>query len=241
VQQGGLSSRESPSNSSIPEYINSSSNNSTVYTSHYAAPPPALRGYNNGYESGSSSDTILKSGSAASTPLHLSSGGVGYSPPSAAALADYPEERRSGDARSTYLTDFELPRQQQHSHTAHSNNSKVHHHGSSSSVNHNSSRGSLDRDLMVTAPVDKDYTQGHSNSNTNNMLLQHERLAAIRLAAESAAAIDERMAAVSAVRSEDELSATGSSSTTSQSPQHRTRSSGGRRNTTTTTGRVGNK
>ncbi len=205
---------------------------STVTVGNYGPPsavintqqqPPVRGGYaaNNshaaGYESGSSSSDTVKSSSSTvliqdnSSPNTTLSNNTNDRINSSSSLSNLGEEStRFGEAKSTYLTDFEY--------------------NSSSKTLSSDTNGQLSSSHSRNSINESSVGNSHSNSvhpPTESNMLRHERLAALKSSPQSSEGSDhqgsDRMLNIPSQRSEDELSSS------SQSP-HRTRN-GIRRNT----------
>jgi len=142
-QPGDSSKRDSP------HMPSSKSTESFPVFSNYATPPvnPQMRGYN-GYESASSSDTVKSSSTIHITDTNNST-----------TTQHLHEEKRSSEARSTYLTDYEL----------NNNRSSVESEKSREQVN-------VERDL---SSQERDQ-QSHEREQFSQEYLQHERLSALK-------------------------------------------------------------
>ena len=207
---------------------------STVNVGNYGPPsvvintqqPPVRGGYANnshaaGYESGSSSSDTVKSSSSTvliqdnTSPNTTLSNNMNERINSSSSLSNLGEEStRFGEAKSTYLTDFEY----------NSSNKTL---SSDTNVNTN---GQLSSSHSRNSINESSVANSHSNSvhpPTESNMLRHERLAALKSSPQSSDGSDhqssDRMLNIPSQRSEDELSSS------SQSP-HRTRN-GIRRNT----------
>jgi len=145
-QPGECSKRDSPN---MPS---SKSTEAFPVFSNYATPPvnPQIRGYN-GYESASSSDTVKSS-----STIHITDSNI--------TTTHLQEEKRSSEARSTYLTDYEL------------NNNR-------SSVESEKEHFVHSRDAIT---VEREHTsqereqQSHEREQFSQEYLQHERLSALK-------------------------------------------------------------
>ena len=203
---------------------------STVTVGNYGPPsavintqqPPVRGGYANnshaaGYESGSSSSDTVKSSSSTvliqdnSSPNTTLSNNTNDRINSSSSLSNLGEEStRFGEAKSTYLTDFEY-----------NSSSKTLSSDTNGQLSSSHSRNSINESSVGNSLSNSVHPPTESN------MLRHERLAALKSSPQSSEGSDhqgsDRMLNIPSQRSEDELSSS------SQSP-HRTRN-GIRRNT----------